>query len=384
VHPARQEIPSRLRGAATGLTVVAIVASGIIFGRSIGTTIEAEVGAVVPKRRAVPAGRVLAPRTGFYWGAYRDNAPYDHALVTGLDVDAGSRPALVMWYHEWHASSSFPAAEAAWLAARGSVPVVSWEPWRPPAVFGDLVVSQRRYSLAQITAGVFDSYITRYAKEVRAYGGPLMLRPFHEMDGNWYPWGGLVNENEPADFVPAWRHVHDLFLRAGATNVTWVWSVNHVSVPNTEANAISNYWPGASYVDWIGISGFNWGRASPLSVWKGIDAVIGDRYRELLRYRKPIALMETGAPEIGGNKAAWIRDTYRRLLTEYDGIDAVIWYDRKDSTFRDWRIGSSDAAEAAFRRAVNQPGVRAADTATLTTSARPTSAPRATGVTPGD
>lgn len=359
----------RLRGAATFVVVLAIVASGIVVGRSIGTTIEAGVAADVPTRTVTRAEPVLGPRAGFYWGAYRDNAPYLRSLVTDLETDAASRPALLMWYHEWHGASSFPAAEAAWLAARGTVPVVSWEPWRPPAVFGDLVVTQRRYRLSEIAGGAFDRYITRYAGEIRDYGGPLMLRPFHEMDGNWYPWGGLVNGNTPADFIAAWRHVHDLFRRAGATNVTWVWSVNHVSVPDTAANAIANYWPGDAYVDWTAISGFNWGRASPLSVWKGIDAVIGARYAELQRYGKPIALMETGAPEVGGNKAEWITDTYARLLAGYPGIDAVIWYDRRDSDARDWRIDSSGAATVAFRRAVSRAGVFAADRAFRTTVA---------------
>lgn len=348
--------------------MIALVASGIVLGRSIGTSIDVELGSA-SKRNVARAEPVLGPRDGFYWGAYRDTAPYLRSLVTGLETQAGSRPALLMWYHEWHGSSPFPSVEAAWLAARGTVPVVSWEPWRPPAVFGDIVVNQQRYQLRRIAEGAFDTYITRYAGQVRDYGGPLMLRPFHEMDGNWYPWGGLVNENTPADFIAAWRHVYELFRKAGATNVTWVWSVNHQSVPNTEANAVARYWPGNDYVDWIGISGFNWGRASPLSVWKGIDSVIGDRYAELLPYDKPIALMETGAPEEGGNKAAWIAQTYARLLEAYPRIDAVIWYDRRDSALRDWRIDSSAAATVAFRRAVNQPGVYAANAALATAAA---------------
>ena len=59
------------------------------------------------------------------------------------------------------------------------------------------------------------------------------------------------------------------FWDAGASNVTWVWSVNHVSLPDTPENRIQNYWPGKKFVDWIGFSGFNWGTASPLRVAEG-------------------------------------------------------------------------------------------------------------------
>lgn len=353
---------------ATALTVVVIVASGIAIGRQVGDGIEERV-APTPVRRNVARSEPVRPSaSGFYWGAYRDGAPYDRTLIEDLERSVGRRPSLVMWYHEWHGGQIFPTAEAIWLSDRGIVPVISWEPWRPPVVFGDLVVEQPNYSLARIAGGAYDKYIRAYADRVREYGGPLMLRPFHEMDGYWYPWSGLANGNTPADFVRAWRHVHDVFNAAGATNVTWVWSVNHVSVPDTPENAIENYWPGDRYVDWTGISGFNWGRASPLSVWKGIDAVIGERYAELARYGKPIALMETGAPEIGGDKPAWITDTLATLGEAFPALDAVIWYDRRDSAERDWRIDSSAAALAAFHTAIARPYVRAADAAAATTT----------------
>lgn len=359
----------KLAGAITAVVVIGIVYSGIAIGRSVGDGIEEKVAPVPPRRNVARAEPLRpTPGAGFYWGAYRDGAPYDRSLIEELETEVGRRPSLVMWYQEWHGSQAFPASEVAWLAKQGIVPVISWEPWRPPVVFGDLVVEQPDYALARIAGGSFDKYIRAYADGVRDYGGPIMIRPFHEMDGTWYPWGGHENGNTPTDFVRAWRHVHDLFEEAGATNVTWVWSVNHLSVPDTQENQISNYWPGDRYVDWTGMSGFNWGRASPLSVWKGIDAVIGSRYRDLLAYRKPIALMETGAPEKGGDKSAWISSTLANLGENYPGLDAVIWYDRRDSADRDWRIGSTRASLAAFRAAITAPHVLAGDSAQSTTA----------------
>ena len=74
----------------------------------------------------------------------------------------------------------------------------------------------------------------------------------HEMNGNWYPWG--TSQATPAEFVAAWRHIHDLFAAAGATNVIWVWNPNIVNpMPNVE---LAPFWPGSAYVDWVGITGY--------------------------------------------------------------------------------------------------------------------------------
>ncbi len=313
------------------------------------------------------AGKVLPPPRGdLYWGAYRDGAPYNTGLVTGLEDEVGRRPAIMMWYQEWDGAPDFPVADASYLYDRGIVPMVSWEPWKPPEVFGDLVVDQPKYRLARIADGAFDDYIRRYAGDIRDYGGPVYLRPFHEMDGFWYPWGGTVNGNTSADYVAAWRHVHEIFHEVGASNVTWIWSVNHVSVPDTPENQIEHYWPGPAYVDWIGLSGFNWGTASPLSTWKGFDAINLDKYRQLVAYDKPIMLTETGAPEVGGDKAEWTLESFHAMLDHYPGMRAVIWYDKKDSDIRDWRIDSSPASLDAFRAAISDPRILSANAAQAT------------------
>src|SRR5204863_9146543 len=142
---------------------------------------------------------------------------------------------------EWAGRPDFPARDAAWLLRQGMVPMLTWEPWRPPKVFGRIVDNQPKFSLRRIADGVWDSYIRRYAREIERYGGPVMLRPMHEMDGYWYPWSGTVQQNagnSPAEYVKAWRHMWNIFQSVGATNVTWVWSVNHVSLPNTVENQI--------------------------------------------------------------------------------------------------------------------------------------------------
>ena len=327
---------------------------------------------VEPSPATVLAGKVRpAPDGGVHWGAFRQDAPYARAEVEAVRELAGDWPAVLMWYQEWDGQPDFDVVSARWLQDRGIVPMVTWEPWRPPEEFADLVVEQPEFSLARIAAGDLDPYIARYALSIVKFGGPVMLRPFHEMDGFWYPWGGLVNGNTPADYVAAWHHVHDLFDAMGATNVTWVWSVNHRSVPDTEENQPAAYWPGKAYVDWIGISGFNWGDAGAGSAWKDFDSVYAERYAELVRYGKPIALTEVAAPESGGDKAAWTTDTYAAIAGHYPRVRAVIWYDKFDFADRDWRIASSPESAAAFRAAVGEAPYAGAPSALVTAARTP-------------
>jgi hypothetical protein len=291
--------------------------------------------------------KVPPPKKGhLYWGDYRRGAPYNRALTKAMDRDAGHRPAIVMWYQEWAGTPDFPAADARWLARRGQVPMLSWEAWQPAGRLTD----QPKYRLKRIAAGAFDPFIKRYAREIRAYGGPLMLRPFHEMDGNWYPWGGMANGNTPKDLVAAWRHVHNIFDRVGARNVTWVWSVNGLSVPNTPANQISHYWPGSRYVDWIGVSGFNYaGSLAGTGPFESLSGLLAPRFFSLVRYPKPVIVAETASVEQNGDKAAWIKALPGDLIGSPGRVDGFVWYDQQESEAQDFPFTSSAASQGAFR-----------------------------------
>lgn len=320
------------------------------------------------------AGRVLPPSGHrLYWGAFVQGAPFTTSSVSSLEGTVDHRPAIVMWFQEWHGQPPFPTQAARRLASRRIVPMITWEPWKPPLVPGKLVVEQPKYRLARIAAGSFDAYIRSYAEQVRRYGKPVLLRPFHEMDGFWYPWGGTVNGNTAAAFVAAWRHIHHIFDQVGATNVTWVWSVNHESVPDVPRNVPARYWPGARYVDWIGISGFNWGTSSSFGSWISFNQIYRSRIRMLLGYHKPILLAEIGAVEVGGDKARWIRSTFTTIVRDYPQVKALVWYDRRDSRLEDWRIDSSAWSVAAFRSALDQPELLSAPTAHQSRTPRVTS-----------
>ena len=312
----------------------------------------------LPVRPLPLAGKMTPPPRGAYLGVYVPPAPFTITALDSFEVKVRKDAAIVMWYQPWARNnrSRFDSGAVVAIMRRGKVPMITWEPWDPgsSANFVRNPTGQTAYRLSTIIAGKHDAYIRQWAKDIRALGGPVMLRPMHEMNGNWYPWDGTVNGNTPAQFVAAWRHMHDLFEQEGATNVTWVWSINHESVPSGTANRFAAYYPGSRYVDWTAISGFNWGTSSPYSTWRTFSHWYATPLAYLKTLKKPICVAEFGSVEQGGNKGAWLLDAYKQVRAT-KGVRAIVYYDaveRQARTTQDWRVDTSSASLAAFRKAI--------------------------------
>ena len=105
----------------------------------------------------------------------------------------------------------------------------------------------------------------------------------HEMNGPWYPWG--YRHVAPSTFVAAWRHVVTVFRGQGADNVTWLWTINQ-DLSNT--GPVSSWWPGNSYVTWVGIDGYYY---RPSDTFAHVFGRTIDQVRAFTS--KPVLLSET-------------------------------------------------------------------------------------------
>lgn len=282
-----------------------------------------------------------------YLGVHVSGQPGSLTQLNAFEHDAKKQVSIVMWYQGWGVPDASRYFQPDWMNAirnHGSIPMVTWEPWNYT-----LGINQSAYSLQNIINGRFDTYITQWALASKAWGHPYFLRFAQEMNGNWYPWSEQVNGNGPGQFVQAWQHVHNIFTDLGVTNVTWVWS------PNVEYNGgtpLNELYPGSSYVDWIGIDGYNWSTVQGHS-WQTFTQVFRQTYLDILgmSLNKPLMIAETASAEVGGNKAAWITDALTIQIPQYfPAIKAVIWFDEDKET--NWSIESSPAARSAFAKAV--------------------------------
>ena len=261
----------------------------------------------------------------------------------------GAAPRIIMWYQDWNPDWSTALIDQRMVNAvtsRGAIPMITWQPQ-----IGAGGVNQPAYALRNIATGAFDSFIWRSAREAAAYGKPFYLRFAPEMNGHWASWGAGVDGNTPADFVAAWRHVVGIFRAAGANNAIWVWAPN---VNTAGKYPFPAYFPGNSWVDWVGLDGYNWGVSSD-SRWLTLGQVFASSYATITRLSdRPLMISETGSATKGGDKGSWITQGFlNEIPTLLPRVRAVIWFDRDKE--KDWRVNSSPAALRAWRQVVASP-----------------------------
>jgi beta-mannanase len=237
----------------------------------------------------------------------------------------GTHPQIVLYYSTWF--EPFQARFAQQARARGATVLVQIQPWGGR-------------NLARIASGAFDRYLRSFAASVRKFGHPVIIGFAHEMNGPWYPYG--YTHDSAATFAAAWRHVVTVFRRQGADNVIWLWTIS----PQGRMRTLSAYWPGRSYVTWVGVDGYYYTRAETFATVYG---------RAIARVRKitraPILLSEAGIGPVAG-QARDIPGLFRGI--KRDHLLGIVWYDvaQKGGPFhQDWRLEGHPAALAAFRKA---------------------------------
>lgn len=217
---------------------------------------------------------------------------------------------------------------------RGAKLVVTWMP--------------NGYSAPRIVSGAADAYLRQYARDVKAYGKEVWLRPLHEANGDWYDWGiakaGAGNTSE--NLIEAYRRIVSIFREEGAGNAKWVWTTN---ATNSGAATFAGHYPGDAWVDMVSIDGYNWGTAQSWSRWQSFAQVFGPAYAALGGIDKPLFIPEFSSSEHGGDKAAWIKDMFAAIPTQFPRVFALMWFNQTKSAEADWGLGTSAAAVAAWK-----------------------------------
>ncbi|MFH1368413.1 MAG: CIA30 family protein [Elusimicrobiota bacterium] len=273
---------------------------------------------------------------GCYIGIFGATYPENLNALRRTEEKLGKKFSQVMRFLDWR--RDFPAKDCENLYSAGYIPHITWEAWS--------MDDHTAVPLDDILAGKRDAYITKWARDSKAWGKPYMLRWGHEFNGDWYPWS--VPKNGPEKYVRAYRYIHDVFEKEGAKNVIWLWSPNNISYPPTPDNTIVKAYPGDEYVDWIAVDGYNFGRQPGFNYgWNSFDTLFAGVYSDVVENipGKPIMIGEFGCGNVGGDKIAWIRDMGKCLKEKYPAIKAAVWFNINKET--DWRIdGQPDIAEA--------------------------------------
>ncbi len=135
--------------------------------------------------------------------------------------------------------------------------------------------------------------IAWFLKQLQYAQVPVIWRPYHEMNGNWFWWGKRKGEN---GYKQLYRMLYERLVSFhGLNNLLWVYNTNEVALG---VDKHQTYYPGDAYVDIIATDVYRTGYNK-------------ENYRQLLALAKgrPIALGEIGelpTRELLQKQARWV------------------------------------------------------------------------------
>jgi hypothetical protein len=294
---------------------------------------------------AQPGGSVVGLQFAFLTTRYAREVDSN---LEAFHAQTGVYPAAVGAYFDFTTRPENLAIFLAAAQAQGCVPSVTLDPkvWIDPhnrkPVSPNL--GDQKTFIGLIQAGRFDSQLDAWARVLRDFDHPVLLRFAHEMNGNWYPYGGGGDADGdghadgPEAFIRAWRHVHDRFAAAGAVNLIWVFCPNGEDFPDASWNRPFRYYPGDAYANMISVDAYEHREKRTQSLSDAVEPFLG-RLGQFLRERRAAgnnAVPAFGLGEFGTNrkdpasKAEWYRQSLRYLGEEtrigshflYNGQDA--------------------------------------------------------------
>jgi Glycosyl hydrolase family 26 len=258
-----------------------------------------------------------------YLGVFEPGAIASYSSVTKFSRDTGLHVGISLYYSAWN--DPFQARFAGSAASDGAMPFVQMMPLK--------------VSLASVAAGESDSYLRSYASAVRKYRHPVVIGFAPEMNGDWYAWGD--GHTSPAVYVSAWRHLVDVFRQTGASNAIFLWTVNDIETANAP---LKQWWPGASYVTWVGIDGYYYRSTDTF------QSVFGTTLADLRTFTSKRVLISETAVGPNSSAAAQVNGLFQGVRANH--LLGVVWFDQAqdDGVYhQDWHLEDDPAALSAFR-----------------------------------
>lgn len=134
--------------------------------------------------------------------------------------------------------------------------------------------------------------ISGYLKQLQQARVPILWRPYHEMNGDWFWWGGRTG---PRGTAQLYRQLFDRLVKLHKlNNLVWIWNVDRPSTPQRQ---FADFCPGPEYFD-----------IAALDVYR--SDFQQSYYEGLLKLAsgKPVALAEVGpqpSPEVLEQQPLW-------------------------------------------------------------------------------
>jgi hypothetical protein len=269
----------------------------------------------------------LVPSCGAWFGIYaRTDASYGWNPTTPLveiETQVGRPFDIVHSYRDMSGTGrngAFPDAYDRQQAADGRLLLINWESRNFSA--------GTTFTWPQIASGQFDATIDAAGARLAAFGEPVFVAFDHEPEDE-------PAKGSDADYVAAYRRVHDRTVAAGATNVVWVWNMMGYS---GHYSRYDDLYPGDAYVDWVAYDPYNFYACNGNPTWKTPYATVHGFYQWLddngIGAGKPRMLAEYGTnldAADPGAKRAWF-EAFADAVEAHPLIKAVAYFNSSGST----------------------------------------------------
>ncbi|HEX8327682.1 MAG TPA: glycosyl hydrolase [Hymenobacter sp.] len=167
----------------------------------------------------------------------------------------------------------------------GGIPTVMWH-WGAPSVGQGYENSKKPVSIDSIFIEGTPQHKAFWAEleekgdlleQLKKAKVPILWRPFHELNGNWFWWG----KQGPDNFKRLWITMYEYYTKKRKLN-NLIWVLCYTGKPDAA------WYPGDQYVDIAGADTYSRTNAPQAPMFQAMQAIVGDRV--------PITYHECGIP----------------------------------------------------------------------------------------
>ncbi len=243
----------------------------------------------------------------------QQDSPWGINELTYIKSTTGKQPVLrgMDFIHAGDNDGEVQRAIDWWKA--GGIPTIMWH-WGAPTKGDGYEQSKMTIDIGHCFTDGTAEYTAFWAElknkadllqKLEDAGVPVLWRPYHEFDGNWFWW----SKQGAAPFRKLWTTMFDYFVRErGLSNLIWVLCYTSTVDPA--------WYPGDAYVDVVGADTYNSGDGPQMTMFNKLKSLTNDRY--------PIAYHECGIPPVPeecllqGGMWSWWMEWHTDWLTGVD------------------------------------------------------------------
>ncbi|MDE5547537.1 MAG: glycoside hydrolase family 26 protein [Clostridia bacterium] len=223
------------------------------------------------------------------------------------------------------------------------------------------IVADEVTPMFDILRGKYDDYFHGLARDIKAYGGPVLFRLNNEMNTDWTSYCGMMTLLDPDVFNMTWIRLYKIFQEEGVDNCIWIWNPIANSCPYSSWGEDLCFFPGPDYVQLLGGTNYEMnnyakgasGIKSFAECYSSLFQKNQSAFSEWVMILSEFACGSGGdySGELGRNaatQAKWVKEMFDAFAAENmqpwaKSIKGAIWFNCNDY------IGSGPSAQITNR-----------------------------------